>query len=177
MINFVKKHWFTVLMSLLVAFYLMVFVFVLVSPKVDKQNRGFIPCTQEMTVKVLENKQQSSSRLIKIVLDNTFCDIKVVTKGFTDWLRGKQPTPWANYFFEPEVEQNETQDDEELLKFYEENPYLSEDMKKLDIERQKLEQLLEQTEINENSKAIVPFEFEDDEEKIEENLDESNKQK
>ena len=76
MINFVKKHWFTVLMSLLVAFYLMVFVFVLVSPKVDKQNRGFIPCTQQMTVKVLENKQQSSSRLIKIVLDNTFCDIK-----------------------------------------------------------------------------------------------------
>ena len=180
MLNFIKKYWFTSLVSLFVIFYLMVFVFVLVSPKVDKQSRGFIPCTQEMTVKILGNEEQSSLKLVKIVIDNTFCDIKVVTDGLVSWVKGKQSTPWANYFFEPEIEQETVQDDEELLKFYEENPYISEDMEKLDFERKKLEQLLSQDELEENSNVVVPFEFEDDENTediIEEKTDESNNQK
>jgi hypothetical protein len=67
------------------------------------------------------------------------------------------------------LEKNKIEEDEELLKFYQENPYLSEDMEKLDKERKLLEQKLMQQEMLDTQKIMQPFEYEDD---MEENLEE-----
>ena len=163
MLKLFKKHWFGFFLSLFVLLYLTVFLFVLFSPKSDKQNRGFIPCTKQMAVQMLENKEQSSLQLVKIIIENTYCDAKVVAKGFVDWVNGEQSTPWENYFFEPEPEQQSVYDEAELLKFYEENPYFSKDMEELDKKRKELEQKLEQRQIEKDSKIMKPFEVKEQE--------------
>ena len=174
--KFFKKYWFTMLITLFVSTYLMVFLFVLFSPKEDDLERGFIPCTKQMSEKILKNEEQSTLKLVKIIVENTYCDTKVVAKGFVNWLKGEQKTPWANYFFEPVLEKNKLEEDEELMKFYQENPYLSEDMENLDKERKILEQTLMQQETLDAQKIMKPFEYEEDvEEKLEE--EEENEQK
>ena len=172
--KFLKKYWFTMLITLLVSAYLMVFLFVLFSPKEDDLERGFIPCTKQMSEKIFKSEEQSTLKLVKIILENTYCDTKVVAKGFVNWLEGKQETPWASYLFEPVLEKNKIEEDEELLKFYQENPYLSEDMEKLDKERKLLEQKLMQQEMLDTQKIMQPFEYEDEEENLEE--EEENEQ-
>ena len=161
MLNFVKKYWFTTLITIFIVLYLTVFLCVLFSPKTDKLNRGFIPCTEQMTAKMLQNKEQSSFALAKIIIENTYCDAKVVAKGLTNWVKGEQSTPWANYFFEPEIEPEIVPNDEELLKFYEENPYLSKDMEELDKKRQELEQQINNAQIKEESQLVEPFDFDE----------------
>ena len=73
--KFLKKYWFTMLITLLVSAYLMVFLFVLFSPKEDDLERGFIPCTKQMSEKIFKSEEQSTLKLVKIILEkfNVLC--------------------------------------------------------------------------------------------------------
>ena len=46
--RFVKDHWFGLLVSIFVFFFLCVFALVLAAPHQDEQKRGFVPCTETM---------------------------------------------------------------------------------------------------------------------------------
>ncbi len=159
MLNFIKKYWFTIIMAFFILLYITIFILVWFSPKSDKLERGFIPCTKQLTSNILHNKEQSSLNLAKIIIENTYCDAKVVFRGFTNWINGKQKKPWSNYFFEPVYEKQTTHEDEELISFYKENPFLSKDMEELNKKRIILEQQLHNLDVLEESKITKPFEY------------------
>lgn len=174
--KFFKKYWFVILVSLFIAVYLTVFLLVLFSPKTDKLNRGFIPCTKKMAEEILRDETKSSWNLVKIIIKNTYCDTTVVFNGLSDWVKGKQSTPWANYFFEPEEDGYIDADNEELINFYKENPYISKDMEELDKQRQELEQNLLEMSVTKEVELIevVEEKFKDEEEK--ENTDDETEE-
>ena len=120
-----KKHWFTILVLTFVLLFATFFTVIAISPKQDLQRRGFIPCTEVLAEKLYECKKDKWCG-IQVILNNTYCDIKVVSKGLNLWVRGDQPTPWSNYIFEPELYL-----DEEVKEFYEQNPNIEEDMQEL----------------------------------------------
>ena len=175
--GFAKHYWFAILLSTFVLMYLSIFLLVLFSPKQDELNRGFIPCTQKMAQQILSGEKKSSSTLVKAIIENTYCDTKVVFRGFADWMSGKQETPWANYMFEPQIYNQIDATDEELIKFYNENPNISKDMEELDKQRLKLEQmLLEEVVVDEDVLPKEDFNQEETEEEIEESEVNENEQ-
>ena len=174
MFNFIKKYWFVIIISLFIFLYLTVFFSVMFSPKEDKFDRGFIKCTKETATSIISNKNKSSFKLAGIIIENTYCDIKVMAKGLSDWFKGKQKYPWSNYLFEPVIEEPEKNSDEELLNFYEENPDLEKEMEVLNAKRQELEERMLEQELEEESKIMQPFDIEitdDNEDKEEDNED------
>ena len=56
----VKNYWFGTLIGTLLLGFLILFVLILISPKQDIKNRGFISCTQEMVGDLLECDKQIS---------------------------------------------------------------------------------------------------------------------
>ena len=168
MLNFIKRYWFFVFITIFVLLYLVVFLLVLASPRQDDLNRGFIPCTQKMAQEILVDEKKSSLKLAKIIIANTYCDTKVVFKGLTDWVKGKQKTPWANYLFEPQIYKSIDATDEELLKFYKEHPNINQEMEELNKQRIKLEQMLLQDEVVEEAnfptEELVPEDNNEEEE-------------
>lgn len=50
------------------------------------------------------------------VVDNTFCNVGVIGEGLKLWMTGKQPAPWSNYLFEPEIKRPSATDDVERRK-------------------------------------------------------------
>ncbi len=127
--NFFKHNWFGIFAALLILSGFALFLIVLFSPRQDNQNRGFIPCTEEMAVKLLDCDKQIMCTL-QAILNNSLCDAKVIGKGFSLWLKGEQNTPWANYFFEPDLETS-AELPQEVEEFYKENPNLHQDMLRL----------------------------------------------
>lgn len=123
--QFIKRHWFGLIVSLIVLSYILLFLIILASPKVDIKKRGFIPCTEAFIEQA--NTCGGSWCMLKMVTANSFCDFKVVGNGFINWVKGEQPRPWSNYLFEPEMDDM----DEGLQEFYEENPNLIYDLDKL----------------------------------------------
>lgn len=102
--SFLKEHWFGLLMSFVILFGFLFFLLILLSPRYDAQKRGFIPCTESLAQNLLSCPQESKySCGIKYIFINSWCDMKVIGKGFSDWLDGKQKAPWSNYIFEPEL--------------------------------------------------------------------------
>ena len=130
MLNFIKYHWFGLLISTAFGLFLVQFFIVLFAPHHDLQNRGFVPCTNQMAEQV-ETCNYAKICVLKAVSDNTFCDTKVIVSGFSKWIKGEQPRPWSNYFFVPEYPQQTEDPDEELEEFYKENPDLQEQMQKI----------------------------------------------
>ena len=174
---FAKHYWFAILVTAFVLLYLCIFLLVLFSPKQDELNRGFIPCTQKMAQQILSEEEKGSFKLVKAIVENTYCDTKVVFKGLSDWMAGKQKTPWANYMFEPQIYNQIDATDEELIKFYNENPNISKDMEELDKQRLKLEQmLLEEVVIDDEILPKENSDQEEAEEEIEESEIEENEQ-
>lgn len=180
MLNFIKKYWFMGIIVLFIFLYLIVFLSVVFSPKEDKFDRGFIRCTKEMATQIVNNKNQSSFNLVSIIIENTYCDVKVMLKGFSNWIDGEQEYPWSNYFYEPMVEEKVEIQDEELSKFYEENPEILKDMETLNLKRQELEQRLLEKEFDEENAIVEPFDvelIEQEETEDKEQRDESKEQK
>lgn len=132
--SFLKHYWFGILASFILFLGFFFFLLVLVSPRQDAQKRGFIPCTEAMAQKMLACPAGSKySCLFGSILENSWCDIKVVGRGFKLWIGGEQKAPWSNYIFTPAVE-NGRSEDEVLQEFREDNPNLGlelEYMKKL----------------------------------------------
>ncbi len=127
--NFIKHNWFGIFAGILILSGFALFLIVLFSPRQDNQNRGFIPCTEEMAVKLLDCDKKIGCSL-KTILNNSLCDAKVIGQGFSLWLKGEQNTPWANYFFEPDLD-NSSELPQEVEEFYKENPNLHQDMLRL----------------------------------------------
>lgn len=87
------------------------------SPRQDIRDRGFIPCTKQLIFELSDCQRGKLGCPLKLLWQDMKCNIKVVGSGFKNWATGKQPTPWANYLFEPELYVED-----------EENPYIG-DMK------------------------------------------------
>ena len=116
--NFWRNHWFGLLVSVFMGLYVIVFLLVLMAPKQDAEQRGFVKCSAAM----YENLQQCSSSkacMLKEVLRNSWCDVKVVAEGIKLWAQGAQATPWENYFFQPLS--TKPQMTPEALEYYKQN--------------------------------------------------------
>ncbi|MDR1693997.1 MAG: hypothetical protein LBR70_02230 [Lactobacillaceae bacterium] len=123
--QFIKRHWFGLIVSIVVFVYIFLFIIVLTSPRQDLQKRGFIPCTEQFIADAESCK--GSWCMFKAVGKNSLCDFGVVGDGFAGWIKGEQSTPWNGYIFEPEIEVM----DDELRDFYDSNPNIYKDLEKL----------------------------------------------
>lgn len=75
--------------------------------------------------------------MLGAILENSRCDAAVVLTGLGDWVKGKQPSPWSNYFFTPDLEPEEELAPE-VQEFYQDNPNLRRDMKQLEAMHEQL---------------------------------------
>ncbi len=136
--SFIKRYWFVVTISLVVLLFVLLLVLLLISPKQDVKERGFVKCTQNMIENLIDcNKKIGCS--IGAIAVNTWCDIKVVGKGVVDWVDGKQPRPWSNYIYVPEVEPNPFVDEDARQEYLEQHPDIKQEMQKLNKLRKVLE--------------------------------------
>ncbi len=166
--HFIKHNWFGILAGTLILYGFAVFLIVLFSPRQDNQRRGFIPCTEQMAVDLLECKQEVSCSL-KAIMQNSLCDMKVIFSGIKLWMSGTQSTPWANYFFVPELSP-QAELPQEVEEFYKENPHIYQEMQKLKALNRQLEDsiaasTLKSTEVPqpvETSEEQTPQEDKDD---------------
>ena len=55
------------------------------------------------------------------------------------WIDDKQPTPWSNYLFEPEIDNTSFFDEEEITEYLKNNPDVKSEMRRLDVLRKDLE--------------------------------------
>lgn len=112
---------------------------VALSPREDKLNRGFIPCTE----KLAENISSCAGGLwctTKAVIRNSICDAEIIFKGFALWTKGQQDTPWSNYIFIPDLSHKKDFSDVNSELFYNENPNYLQDFEKLKQTNKKLEE-------------------------------------
>lgn len=94
------------LIGIFVLFVVYLTVMLAISPKQDRQKRGFIACTEQLVLDVAECERGSVVCPLKYLGHDMACNTAVILDGFGAWLRGRQPTPWANYLFvaeSPEV--------------------------------------------------------------------------
>ena len=136
--RFLRDHWFGFLLSLFFGAYFVVFLLVLFAPTKDIQKRGFTKCSASL-YNDLKLCDRSSWCLLKNVLINNWCNVTVVGDGVSAWVKGEQSTPWANYFFEPELPQSD-EPHPELVKFYQESTDLPRQMNELKNKNKILEQ-------------------------------------
>ena len=135
--NFLKNHWFGLFSSIIVFFYFLIFVLLLISPRIDAKKRGFIPCTEQMITNIFDCGDGAYLCILKQIIKNSSCDVKVIATGLSDWTAGKQKSPWANYIFTPEVDVIEP--DEDLENFYKNNPNVKKQMLELEQMNKELE--------------------------------------
>lgn len=136
--EFIKYHWFGLLISIMVGLFMVQFFLVLFAPHRDALNRGFSPCTETMAREVADCGGRVFCAL-KAVSANAFCDSQVIGSGLVSWMKGKQPRPWSNYLFVPKYPKEEP--DEGLAEYYRENPDLAEQMNALKQKSEELEKL------------------------------------
>ena len=129
--DFLKHHWFGFLLSLFVAFFVLVFTLVFFAPREDIHSRGFIPCTEEMAYNMLACQENKAWCVLSEIVKNTFCDIGVIKDGVVKWAQGQQARPWSNYYFTPELPQTDQAQDELVQEFYQNNPDLAGEMARL----------------------------------------------
>lgn len=98
------------LLAVIVIFVAYMTLMLFIAPKVDMQKRGFIPCTEQLVSSVSICKKGSVGCPLKYLWQDMKCNTFVILDGFGAWMRGKQPTPWANYLFEPETIYNNDYD-------------------------------------------------------------------
>ena len=136
MLNFIKYHWFGLIISIFLGLFFIEFFLVLFSPHQDSQNRGFVPCTYEMAEQI-ESCNNGKFCILKAIAQNYVCDGRVIITGFSDWMSGKQPRPWSNYIFTPDSPQYE--DDEKIDEYYQSNPDIASEMTDLKQKHDELE--------------------------------------
>lgn len=74
------------------------------APRQDALKRGFIPCTEKLVIDIYSCERGKISCPLKYLWKDMKCNVKVILNGFGAWIKGSQPTPWANYLFEPKVQ-------------------------------------------------------------------------
>lgn len=116
---FVKEYWFGLLTSFILLVGFLFFLLVLLSPRYDLQKRGFIPCTETFAQNLQLCPRDGKYRCVfSEIMKNSWCDAKVIGSGFKLWVTGKQPAPWSNYIFKPELSESENDADELDAEFY-----------------------------------------------------------
>lgn len=146
----------------------------IISPKNDLQNRGFIACTRDLVLNLGECKSGETGCVFKSFYKDTSCNLGVIADGFSAWIKGNQSTPWDNYIFEPEWQEKS------------ENPYLSnpkEDMENMRLDREFILQKQQELENIKNgkikaNKEVIIFdpEFENIEEIVEDEVIEDDEE-
>ena len=136
--SLIRRYWFFLLIGLFIAAFLLLLVLIIISPKQDAQNRGFVGCTQNMINELVDcNKKVFCS--VKAIANNTLCDAGVVITGFDGWISEKQPRPWSNYIFEPEAANNPLIDEDARNEYLKQFPETKKEMQNLDKLRKELE--------------------------------------
>lgn len=146
--TFIRRHWFGLLTGLIIFIFLVLFILVLLSPRRDAQKRGFIPCTEAMAEEVLACDGNKVGCLLSAVVGNSWCDMKVVGRGFKDWLQGRQRAPWSNYIFIPRQAEDEDFSAADRAEYFKSNPDIQSEM-------QQLQKLNEELEHEENQQQQV----------------------
>lgn len=142
MLERLKRHWFGYLITLMIVFYTIIFTLVMISPRQDSLNRGFVPCTKEMISQMMSCQDHKAWCMSKAIIQNTGCDTLVILDGLGAFIKGNQKTPWENYLFTPEIETPDI--DTDLEQYYNENPMLKEEMERLKEKHLELEKKLEE---------------------------------
>ncbi len=134
----IKKNWFTALVFVIVALFMLTVALVLIAPKQDVKMRGFVKCSRTLAEK-LENCEGTLWCSAKSVLACSVCDVKVVARGISDWQKGKQPYPWSNYIFIPELPENSFIDEKARTEYLEKYPNTKQEMDNLHKLRKEME--------------------------------------
>ena len=137
--NFIKTHWFGLIAGIIIFFFFILFILVLLSPRQDNLRRGFIPCTEIMADNLLSCEENKFICLIKSVVKNSWCDIKVVGKGIRLWAKGEQAAPWSNYIFVPELSADDEYEQEAKAEYHRNNSDVKKEMQKLKKLNEELE--------------------------------------
>ena len=114
-------------LAALVAYVIYMMMVLVISPKKDLKQRGFIACTRELVLNLGDCERGQLGCVLKAFYGDTACNSKVIYKGLTAWLKGEQSTPWANYIFEPQWQEEA------------ENPYMGnpqKDMENMALDRE-----------------------------------------
>lgn len=152
--TFVKTHWFGLLIGFWLLAFVIMLVLIIISPKYDLKNRGFTYCTQCL-VDDLQDCDRAFGCSIKAVTRSTWCDIKIIAEGLSLWYNGKQPAPWSNYIFTPEINTAfDDTNDKDMAKYLEENPDTVAHMQELIKLRKDWDNAKEKDELD--FKKIVP---------------------
>ena len=152
--NFIKSHWFGILICLWLVLFVAMMVVVLIAPHNDAKNRGFAFCTHNL-INTLENCNRKIICSTKAITDNTVCDIKIITNSFYKWLKGDNRFPWSDYIFSPEKSFSYI-DEEERKEYLNEFPDTLEEMEKLKQLRKDMEDA--QNEYISKEEIILPAE-------------------
>ncbi len=146
--QFIKKYWFGLITGMIVFIFLGVFILVLLSPRQDAQRRGFIPCTEAMAEHLSGCRDDGGiGCMLGGILQNSWCELKVIGKGIKLWVSGQQSAPWSNYIFVPEIPQVDEDFDEEARREHlKNNPDFVTEMQELKKLNEELEN--EQQEIS-----------------------------
>lgn len=100
----IREYWFGGLMALFVVLFLLFVAIVATAPHNDAKMRGFAPCTYVMAEELSAAAGGRKVWEVMTVIGRGYlCYAGVMRKGVAFWVDGKQPTPWANYMFEPET--------------------------------------------------------------------------
>lgn len=138
--SFIKTHWIGLISGFFIFCFLVMFILVLLSPRLDAKKRGFIPCTENMAETMLSCPEDAKySCIFKAILGNSWCDMKVIGSGLKNWLTGKQPYPWSNYIFVPEYQQDEDFNDEARAEYIKNNADINQEMYNLKKWHEELE--------------------------------------
>ena len=128
--NFIRRYWFGLTLSVIVFIFCILFSLVLLSPRQDMQKRGFIPCTEAMAKQLLSCENEVFCSL-SVIIQNSWCDIKVVGRGVKNWARGQQETPWGNYIFTPKLPTDELFDEDARIEYLKQTPDIEAEMQRL----------------------------------------------
>ena len=141
MLKFIKYHWFGLFISIIIGLFLVQFALVLISPHHDAEQRGFAVCAQEMSNQIALCDSQKWC-ILKSIVENTFCDSKIIITGAKSWLAGQQPRPWSNYIFVPTLSIEEP--DQDLEEYYQSHPDLTQQIEQLKQKNQQLEKKIDE---------------------------------
>lgn len=89
------------LLGLFMAFVVYLCVMLFISPRQDKLQRGFIPCTAQLVEQFSLCEQGQIGCVAAALWQDTKCNAAVILEGLGAWVRGQQKTPWANYLYTP----------------------------------------------------------------------------
>ncbi len=136
--SFIKRYWFGGLIAFIVCFFMLLFILLVMSPKDDADKRGFVKCTHEM-IDNLSDCNKGFYCTVKAIMNNTWCNVKVIAEGVDLWIDNKQKYPWSNYIYEPIIVDNSFFDEEARTEYLKKYPDVKRDMMRLNKLRKDLE--------------------------------------